>query len=478
MTDALSGHHGPAPEALVLALHQLVRGPLDAALIPHTEALCRRYLGGAARDGRWPFRIVRGKERFPASVALLSPERGTWTNETTGRQGGLLDLIRLAGSHETLSATMMAARDFLEAEHQREAEAQRRLTAALARHAEAFCRRYLPHGAKQDNQWRVPHVAVDKAPYSMTVELLSPEQGAWRLEATSGQGALRDIVQSAREGIRTARALIKGETLERPMHVHLLGPGKAMWQDRLAGKPGDLFDLICHAAGYGDKARGMAAGSDFLEGEREARRALAAELAPHAEALCRRFLPESVEVVRLPDVLTVRGQKESLTVRLSGPERGTWKDEVTGRQGDLLDLIRIEGKHHNDLAATMAAGSAFLESRAGSPPSARRRALALRRGLLQALPFEERQDGPPAGCAHCPGPKGILDHPPLRPRTGHLDERDNGPPGRPPRPHPHQGQTRERPRRRDGRGKRLPRSRAGSPPSTQCRARAPHRGPL
>ena len=261
MTDALSGHHGPAPEALVLALHQLVRGPLDAALIPHTEALCRRYLGGGARDGRWPFRIVRGKERFPASVALLSPERGTWTNETTGRQGGLLDLIRLAGKHETLSATMMAARDFLEAEHQREAEAQRRLTAALARHAEAFCRRYLPHGAKQDNQWRVPHVAVDKAPYSMTVELLSPEQGAWRLEATSGQGALRDIVQSAREGIRTARALIKGETLKRPMYVHLLGPGKAMWQDRMAGNPGDLFDLICHAAGYGDKARGMAAGS-------------------------------------------------------------------------------------------------------------------------------------------------------------------------------------------------------------------------
>ena len=362
MTDALSGHHGPAPEALALALHQLVRGPLDAALIPHTEALCQRYLGGTARDGQWPFRIVRGKERFPASVALLSPERGTWTNETTGRQGGLLDLIRLAGKHETLSATMMAARDFLEAEHQREAEAQRRLTAALARHAEAFCRRYLPHGAKQDNQWRVPHVAVDKAPYSMTVELLSPEQGAWRLEATSGQGALRDIVQSAREGIRTARALIKGETLKRPMHVHLLGPGKAMWQDRMAGKPGDLFDLICHAAGYGDKAKGMAAGSDFLEGEREARRQLAAALAPHAEALCRRFLPESVTAHDLPDVLTVRGQKEFLTIRLSGPERGTWKDEVTGRQGDLLDLIRIEGKHHDDLAAAMAAGSAFLET--------------------------------------------------------------------------------------------------------------------
>ena len=108
MTDALASHHGPAP-----------------------EALCRRYLGGAARDGQWPFRIVRGKERFPASVALSGPERGTWTNETTGRQGGLLDLIRLAGKHENLSGAMMAARDFLDAEHHR-------LSADLSPHAAAL----------------------------------------------------------------------------------------------------------------------------------------------------------------------------------------------------------------------------------------------------------------------------------------------------------------------------------------------------
>ena len=191
MTDALSGHHGPAPEALVLALHQLVRRPLDAALPPHTEALCRRYLGGGAQDGRWPFRIIRGKERFPASVALSGPERGTWTNETTDRQGGLLDLIRLEGKH------------------------------------------------------------------------------------------------------------------------------------------------------HND---------------------LAAALSLYAEAFCRRFLSESVRTVHRPGVLAVRGQKESLTVRLSGLERGTWTHETTGRQGDLLDLIRIEGKHHNDFAATMAAGRAFLEA--------------------------------------------------------------------------------------------------------------------
>ena len=182
MTDALSGHHGPAPEALVLALHQLVRRPLDAALSPHTEALCQRYLGGAARDGRWPFRIVRGKERFPASVALLSPERGTWTNETTGGQGDLLDLIRIEGKHENSSATMAAARAFLEAEH----EARRQLNAQLAPHTEALCESYLPDGVKlQDGQWRTE---------DLTVRLSGPLQGTWRNDMTGRQGDLLDLI--------------------------------------------------------------------------------------------------------------------------------------------------------------------------------------------------------------------------------------------------------------------------------------------
>ena len=167
----------------------------DARSTPRSRPTPRRFAGatwGAARrtaDG--PFALSRGKERFPASVALSGPERGTWTNETTDRQGGLLDLIRLEGKH------------------------------------------------------------------------------------------------------------------------------------------------------HND---------------------LAAALSLYAEAFCRRFLSESVRTVHRPGVLAVRGQKESLTVRLSGLERGTWTHETTGRQGDLLDLIRIEGKHHNDFAATMAAGRAFLEA--------------------------------------------------------------------------------------------------------------------
>ena len=40
----------------------------------------------------------------------------------------------------------------------------------------------------------------------------------------------------------------------------------------------------------------MAVGRDFLEGEREARRQLNAELAPHAEALCESYLPSGVKL--------------------------------------------------------------------------------------------------------------------------------------------------------------------------------------
>ena len=109
----------------------------------------------------------------------------------------------------------------------------------------------------------------------------------------------------------------------------------------------------------------MAAARAFLEGEHEARRQLAAELAPHAEVLCRRYLPDSVKLYRQWRVLTVQSENEySMTVELKGPARGTWKNKATGYQGDLLDLIRIDGKHHDGIAATMAAAHAFLETQA------------------------------------------------------------------------------------------------------------------
>ena len=159
----------------------------------------------------------------------------------------------------------------------------------------------------------------------------------------------------------------------------------------MTGRQGDLLDLIrIEGKHHNDLAATMAAGSAFLETEREARRQLAAALSLYAGAFCRRFLSQSVRTVHRPGVLTVRGQKGSLTVRLSGPERGTWTHETTGRQGDLLDLIRIEGKHDDDMTGTMAAAHAFLHGEAQAAlrhdwKAHDERALAAGNPLYQAL---------------------------------------------------------------------------------------------
>ena len=102
----------------------------------------------------------------------------------------------------------------------------------------------------------------------------------------------------------------------------------------------------------------MAAGSAFLEAEREARRQLNAELAPHTEALCESYLPNGV---KLQDG---QWRTEDLTVRLSGPLQGTWRNDITGRQGDLLDIIRIEGAHFDNMTRTMEAAHTFLHGEA------------------------------------------------------------------------------------------------------------------
>ena len=143
------------------------------------------------------------------------------------------------------------------------------------------------------------------------------------------------------------------------------GPARGTWKNEATGGQGNLFDIV---HGRGDTQRHhrtMEAARAFLYGEHEARRQLAAELAPHAEVLCRRYLPDSVKLYAQYHVLTVQSENEySMTIELEGPARGTWKDEITGRQGDLLDLIRIDGKHHDGIAVTMAAGRAFLEAQA------------------------------------------------------------------------------------------------------------------
>ena len=140
--------------------------------------------------------------------------------------------------------------------------------------------------------------------------------------------------------------------------IELEGPARGTWRDEITGRQGDLLDLIGFDGRRHDGiAASMAAGRAFLETQAEAQRQLDAKLEPHAEALCQSYLPRGVEQ-------DGQWREERVTVELEGPARGTWKDEITGRQGGLLDLIRIEGKHFDNITAAMAAAHTFLHGEA------------------------------------------------------------------------------------------------------------------
>ena len=76
---------------------------------------------------------------------------------------------------------------------------------------------------------------------------------------------------------------------------------------------------------------------------------------PHAEALCRRYLPDGVERDGQWRARIDQGEHTcSVTVQLSGAERGAWKNETTGKQGSLLLTVIHIGAKHGTLAETLA----------------------------------------------------------------------------------------------------------------------------
>ena len=80
-----------------------------------------------------------------------------------------------------------------------------------------------------------------------------------------------------------------------------------------------------------------------------------AALLPHAEALCRRYLPDGVEQDGQWRARIDQGEHTcSVTVQLSGAERGAWKNETTGKQGSLLLTVIHVGARHGTLAETLA----------------------------------------------------------------------------------------------------------------------------
>ena len=402
---------------------------------------------------------VRG-QKGSLTIRLSGPERGTWTNETTGRQGDLLDFIRIKGKHENdLAAAMAAGSAFLEAEQ----EARRQLNARLAPHAEALCESYLPDGVKrQDGQWRTE---------DLTVRLSGPLQGTWRNDITGRQGDLLDLIHiegkhdndmtgtmaaahtflhgEAQAALRhdwkahDERALAAGNPLYHTPEYHqliqrtqdLVQAYAALQDPHAFFKPQHLEQRIaahqahlaasaplrrhaaaaraheqrrCEQLGLGGahpvfsgqypqwrrEAKALIAkGQQLLDTPdpaqaaetawlskvgkattnleqtvrsdkhfRQSRQALNAKLEPHAEALCRRYLPDGVKRDGQWRVSTVQdGEEHALTVQLSGAAKGTWEDKAADRRGDLLDLIRHTATDGGIIQA-MDAARAFLEA--------------------------------------------------------------------------------------------------------------------
>ena len=370
-------------------------------------------------------------------IQLFGHGHDLWKDRLAGKPGDLLDIVHIKEHCSTTAQAMEAARALIEteaeAEAEREAELQREAQAQRvtdqARHdfntaaapwAEALCERYLPLGVKRDGHWHARINIDEKNEYPLNIPLSGRWQGRWRLEgAGRGQGNPLDIVQSVRSRIEAQRSLLERDLFPkvlarrvRPHHVVRSGPCEALWQDKLAGTAGDLLDIIQAESPHATEAKALAAGLSFIEAEAKARRQLAAELAPHAEAVCRRYLPGGVKRGGqwCVEHTVLRARDFAVSVQLSGPARGAWRTESGALNGDLLDLIHLRARY-DTITGAMAAGRTIRDELVEAHREAQ---LELRHEWdAHAATALGRGDD----CFHTPGYRDLIQ------RTQDLDER-------------------------------------------------------
>ena len=181
----------------------------------------------------------------------------------------------------------------------------------------------------------------------------------------------------AQAGKATLVRPLRQESGTAPLQASSLAPRKSMWKDRLAGKPGDLLDIVHLRGRHATAAEAREAGYAFRESQAEAgreaqahrvtgqeRHGFNAAAAPWAEALCRRYLPLGVKRDgEWHARINIDGKNEyPLNIPLWGLWRGRWTLEGAGREQDTLfgaarsqldaqrSLLERDGRFPNALA--------------------------------------------------------------------------------------------------------------------------------
>ena len=308
------------------------------------------------------------KDRYIHNIFI--PANFLQIRNDDGSQGDLLDIIRIEGAHfDNMTRTMEAAHTFLHGEaqvalrHDWKAHDERALEAGNPLyHTPAY------HQLIGRTQDLVQAYTTLQDPHSF----FNPQYLEQRLAAHQAH-------LEASAPLRRHAAAVRAHEQHRSEQLELGGAHPVFsgqyprWRreaEALIAEGQQLLDTpdpaqAAETAWLSKVAKATTNLEQTVRDDKhlhQSRQALNAELEPHAEALCRRYLPDGVKRDGQWRAPTVRGGEEhALTVQLSGPAKGTWEDKTADRRGDLLDIIRHTATD-GDIIQAMDAAHAFLEA--------------------------------------------------------------------------------------------------------------------
>ena len=298
------------------------------------------------------------------SVQLSGPARGAWRTESGALNGDLLDLIHLRARYDTITGAMEAGRtirdELIEAHREAQLELRREWDAhAATAHAVGDDCFHTP--GYRDLIQRTQDLDEHGGLHAALKQRIA--------EHRAHETAYRPLMRHAADALdhADAREQLHNEQPQ-PGGGHPVFNGQyPQWQreaDALITKGQAFLDTpdpaqLAETNWLGKVHQITQILERTIDEDRRYRRAhlenINAALLPHAEALCRRYLPDGVEQDGQWRARIDQGEHTcSVTVQLSGAERGAWKNETTGKQGaSLLTVIHV-GARHGTLAETLA----------------------------------------------------------------------------------------------------------------------------